>query len=96
MYLYCLDSHFGFVRSCKIKTIKTEPILLEIFLTSFTVSLREVNFRPCAARTADRVRLWAVKKVMLERINRRDRGLMSVYGRCPLIEVWLYGQPRYE
>ena len=29
-------------RSSVVKTIKTEPILLEIFLISFTVRLREV------------------------------------------------------
>ena len=57
-------------------TIKTEPILLEIFVLSFTVHPQEVILD-----SLDPEEVSSFADVVLERINRRGRGLMS---RCPL------------
>ena len=42
-------------------------------------------FRPCGPQIRVRdVRLLEVINVVFERRNRRDRGLVSAYGKCPL------------
>ena len=53
------------------------------------------NTCPCPLTRG--VRLREVKNVVFERRNRRDRGLVSANGRCPLtpercalVDVWLY------
>ena len=60
-----------------------------MFLISFTVRLQEAildsvdpESNRCPCPLTGGVRLREVENVVLERINCRDRGLVSAYGRC--------------
>ena len=71
-------------RSVCDQNIKTETILLGIFLILFTVRLQEFILDFADHKIGALVRLREVPSVMLERRNCRDHSLVSANMRCSL------------